>query len=81
MTLEVREDILDEDLAAELLAEKADIAADHRPEIEQHREFARGERLKKFLKGFGGEKGILGLGRDETLGPNVGVALARRESI
>jgi hypothetical protein len=81
MAIEVREDILDEDLAAELLAEKADVAADHRAEVEQHRELARGQRLKKFLKGFGGEKGILDLGRGEALGPNLGVAPARRESI
>jgi len=33
----IREDVLNEDFAAELLAEKAHVAADDRPEIEQHR--------------------------------------------
>ena len=40
--IEIREDVLDENLAAELLAEEADVAADDRPEVEQHRRLARG---------------------------------------
>src|SRR5688572_14596038 len=44
VTIQIREDVLDEDLASELLAEKTDVAADHRAEIEQNRRFARRER-------------------------------------
>ena len=39
--IEIGEDVLDENLAAELLAEEADVAADDRAEIEQHRRLAR----------------------------------------
>jgi hypothetical protein len=37
VAVDVRKDILDEDLAAELFAEEAHVAADNRAEIEQHR--------------------------------------------
>ena len=43
--IEIREDVLDENLAAELFAEEADVAADDRPEVEQDRRpFARQRR-------------------------------------
>src|SRR5689334_21199461 len=41
VTIEVGEHVLDENLAAELFAEEAHIAADDRAEIEQPRRFAR----------------------------------------
>ena len=37
VTIDVLRQILDDDLAAELLAEEADVGADDRTEIEQHR--------------------------------------------
>ena len=63
VAIEIREDVLDEDLAAELLAEKADVAADDRPEIEQHRRLARRQRGEKLAERLGGENGIVD-GRD-----------------
>ncbi len=59
MAIEVGEDVLDEDLAAELLAEEADVAADDRTEIEQDRRFARRERLQKLAQRLRGEDRIL----------------------
>ena len=59
VSIDVGEDVLDEDLAAELLAEKAHVAADDRPEIEQHRRFARGQRGEEFPERFGGKDRIV----------------------
>src|SRR4051794_19719375 len=44
MPIEIGKNILDENLAPELLAEKTDVAADDRAQIEQHRRSIRGER-------------------------------------
>ena len=52
--IDVREQILDEHLAAELLAEERDVGADDRAEVEQHRRLGlagrqRGEELRERL--------------------------------
>jgi hypothetical protein len=64
-----------------VLAEKADVAADHRPEIEQDRQLARGQGLEELGKGFGRENRVAGLTRRRPLGTSVEIALARREAI
>ena len=56
VTLELGVDIFDEDLAADLLAEEADIAADDRAEIDERRRLAAGQRRQQFSKGFCGEQ-------------------------
>src|SRR5438874_1435666 len=48
--VEVGENVLDEDLAAQLLAEEADVAADDRAEIEEDRRFARGQRRQELAE-------------------------------
>jgi hypothetical protein len=53
MTVEIREQIFNEDLAAQLLAEKADVAADRRPEIEQDRGLAAREARQEFPERLG----------------------------
>ena len=53
--IEIGEDVLDEDLAAELLAEEADVAADDGPEIEEHRRLARREGRQELAERLGGE--------------------------
>ena len=58
MTIEIGEHVGNEDLAAELFAEEADIDADDRPQIEEHRRLPRGEAGQKFPKRFGGKKRI-----------------------
>src|SRR3954465_4035001 len=77
MAIEVREDILDENLAAELLAKETDVAADDRPEIEQDGRLLRGERGQKLPKGFRGKDGVV----DRIRGGEVRIGSTRRETI
>jgi hypothetical protein len=55
MAIEIRVDVLYEDLAAKLLAEVRDVAADDRSQIEQDRRAARGQRGEKFRECLGRE--------------------------
>src|SRR5207247_912646 len=48
VSIEIREDVLDENLAPELLAKERDVAADDRAEIEQDGQFARRETRQEF---------------------------------
>ena len=79
--IEVGEDVLDENLAAELLAEEADVAADDRTEIEQDGQLARRQRCQELAEGFGGENRIVGR-TDAAPEADVGLVLrgARRSS-
>jgi hypothetical protein len=79
--IDVGENILDEDLAPELLAEKADVAADDRTEVEQHGRFLRRQRRQEFLEGLGREDGIVSGGRRRSWSAKLGVALPGRETI
>jgi hypothetical protein len=80
VAIEIREDVLDENLAPELLAEEADIAADDRAEIEQHGRLARREAGQEFPEGFGAENGIISRAR-LSLGTRVGLVFPRSEAI
>ena len=79
--IEIRKDILDEYLAAELLAEEADVAANDRSQIEKQRLLTRRERLEEFGEGLGRENRIIGGARRRSVGTGVGIALARRETV
>jgi hypothetical protein len=60
VAIHIGEDVLDEDLAPELLAEKADIAPDHGTEVEQHRRRARRQQRQELAQRFGREDRIVG---------------------
>src|SRR5262249_7813393 len=80
VAIDVGEDIFDENLAAELFTEKADVAADDRTEVEQHRGIAGGQAGEKFSQSFGREDGIVG----DSLcaeGMRFKLALARRDAV
>src|SRR5204863_8735040 len=77
VAIDVGEDVLDEDLAPELFAEIADVAADDRSEIEQDRHLARRHGLQELVKGFGGKNRIVGGARRGSLGTDVGLAFTR----
>jgi hypothetical protein len=82
VAIDVGEDVLDENLAAELLAEKADVAANDRSEVEQRRRFARGQRREKLPQRLGGENGIVSLpGRRRPLRTRVRFVFARCETV
>ena len=51
--LEVRVDVLDEELAAEAFAEKVDVGADDRAEVEQDRRLAVRQRRQELAEGLG----------------------------
>ena len=77
--IEIGEDVLDEDLAAELFAEEADVAADDRPEVEQHRRLARRQRVRNLRSALVAKTGS-STAADGRRG-RVGVGSARREAI
>ena len=54
--VEVREEVLDEDLAAELLAEELDVGADDRPEVEQRRAPGAAQRREELPQRLGGHR-------------------------
>src|SRR5258707_534554 len=80
VAIEIREDVLDEDLAPELFAEEADIAADHRPQIEQDGRLARRQAREELAKGLGMENRIVG-GSRRSLWTRVGLVFTRCEAI
>jgi hypothetical protein len=53
--LEVRVDVLDEELAAQAFTEIVDVAADNGAEVEQHRSLAMLERREEPAERFGGD--------------------------
>jgi hypothetical protein len=55
MAIEIRVDVLYEDLAAKLLAEVRDVAADDRSQIEQDRRATRGQCREEFRECLGRE--------------------------
>ena len=81
MAIDVGENVLDKNLATELLAEKAHVAPDDRAKIQQHRRFACCQRGEKFLEGFGGENRIVGGDRRRSLRTYVRLALTRRDAV
>ena len=78
--IEIREDVLDEDLAAKLLAEKAHVATHDRAEVEEYGRLANREGGKKLAEGFGAEDWIVRGGRRPHRA-RVGVLSARSEAI
>src|SRR5262249_4394134 len=80
VTIDVGEDVLDENLAAELLAEKADVAADDRAQVEQDRRLPRRQAREKLSQSFGREDGIVDHRRcGERM--RIRLGLARREAV
>src|SRR5207342_2029228 len=77
MPVEVGVDVLDENLAPQLLAEEADVPADDRTEVEQNGRFALREGGQKLAKGFRRES----LRRREARDGRIGVSLAGIEAI
>ena len=65
VAIEIGEQILDEDLAAELLAEEADVGADDGPQIEEHGRLAAREARQELAERLG-RKQRLGIRRRLT---------------
>ncbi len=59
VTFELGVDVFDEDLAAELLAEEADVAADDRPEIEERRRLREVSDDEQLAQRFGGKQRLV----------------------
>ena len=79
MTVEIRKDIFDEDLAAELLAEEVDVAPDDRAQIEQNGLLSRLETVEELSQRPGGKNLVADR---STLGPRwFGIASPRRKTI
>src|SRR5206468_9608740 len=57
--IEIGEQILDEDLASQLLAEEADVAADDRTEVDEYRCFARRQARQELAQRLGREHRIV----------------------
>jgi hypothetical protein len=62
--VDVREEVLDEDLAAELLAEEADVAANDRAQIEHHGRGVRRESCQKLAECLGRKDRVVWRGRN-----------------
>src|SRR5262249_50711123 len=60
VTLELCVDVFDENLAADLFAKKADVAADDRAEIDERRRFAPRQCREEFSQRFGREERFVG---------------------
>ncbi len=56
ITIEIGEQIFEDDLAAEALAEERDVRADDRPEVHQDRRFARRQGRQEFSQRLGGKR-------------------------
>src|SRR5262249_57577864 len=80
VTIEGGKDAPDENLAAELPAEKADVAADDRAQVEQDRRLPRRQAREKLSQSFGREDGIVDHRRcGERM--RIRLGLARREAV
>ena len=72
--VEVGEQILDEQLAAEPLAEERDVGADDRAEIDEHRRLRlAGERREELREGLGRDDRLVAA-RDGRVAGRVGLA-------
>jgi hypothetical protein len=81
VAIEILEDVLDENLAAETLAEKAHVFADHRPQIEQDRRVLPRERRDKLAQRLGGKHGIAGGRRGGARDARIAIHFARRDEV
>ena len=79
MAVDIGEDVFDKNLAAQLFAEKAHVAADDGTEIQQDRQLARCQRAQKLLEGFGGEDRIID--RHRRAGTDVQLGLSRSYAV
>ena len=79
VSIEIGVDVLDKDLAAELLAEEVHVAADDRSEIEQDRGFLRRQRRQEFSSALVEKTGSST--RERRRVRRLGVGTAWREAI
>src|SRR5262249_2172741 len=80
MAFDVSEDVLDEDLASELLAGKCDVAAEDGPQMDEDGRLTRRDRAEEFAQRFGRKGRILGRRHGDRRGHDR-LAAARREAI
>ena len=81
VAIDVGKDVLDENLAAELLAKKADVAPDDRAQIEQDGRFVGRKARQELAESFRRENRILGRGRRGTTGPFFRLTTARAKTV
>jgi hypothetical protein len=79
VAIEFGKQIFDEDLAAQLLAKKADVAADDGPKIDEHGRFPRRESRQEFPEGR--ENGIVNSTDASPGGRTSRLPLARCETV